>query len=165
MKYADKFHQRPVPETTKQRRRFLIAASVLTVAVVAVIVGVLVTSQPKPFTPQVTGAPSLQIEQARYDYGDVHFGQPVQTVFHLRNVGDKPLNILNSPQVQVVKGCCPPKAQLTAQTIWPGQEATLTLNFSMHEGMGGDHEFRIPLETNDPAQPKQDLIVTSNWIA
>ena len=35
----------------------------------------------------------------------------------------------------------------------------------MHEGMGGDHEFRIPLETNDPAQPEQDLIVTSNWIA
>ncbi len=165
MKYAEKFYNHPRPAAAKRRRRFLIVATALTVLAAVSIAAVLVASQPKPFVPQVTGAPSLQIEQTRYDYGDVRFGQPVHTVFRIRNVGDRALQILNQPQVQVVRGCCPPQAQLTARTLWPGQEATLTLNFSMHEGMGGDHEFRIALETNDPTQPEKDLIVTSNWIA
>jgi hypothetical protein len=34
----------------------------------------------------------------------------------------------------------------------------------MHAGMGGYHDFRIPLITNDPNQPEQELIVLSNWI-
>ena len=165
MKYANKYYAHIQPDASKQRRRFLIGAGTLTAVVVVIIVAVLVTTQPKPFAPQVKGAPSLQIEQSRYDYGDVHFGQAVHTVFQLRNVGDKPLEILNQPTVQVVKGCCPPQAQITARTLWPGDEATITLHFSMHEGMGGDHEFHIPLETNDPTQPEQTLIVTSNWIA
>jgi hypothetical protein len=33
----------------------------------------------------------------------------------------------------------------------------------MHEGMGGAHEFRVHLRTNDPAEPETLLVSKSNW--
>ncbi len=165
MKYANRYVNHPKTAGAKQRQRLILGAAVVVVALVVVAGVLLLGSRPAPFSPLVKGAPGLQIEQTQFDYGTVHFGEAVHTVFHIRNVGDKALEILNQPQVQVVKGCCPPQAQLTARTLWPGEEATLTLHFTMHDGMGGDHEFRIPIQTNDPAQPEKDLIVTSNWIA
>jgi hypothetical protein len=47
----------------------------------------------------------------------------------------------------------------------PGDEATITVHFTMHEGMEGQHEFRVHLRTNDPAQPDRQLTIRSNWIA
>jgi hypothetical protein len=37
------------------------------------------------------------------------------------------------------------------------------MRFTMHRGMGGPHEFHVPLRTNDPAVPEQVLVVRSNW--
>jgi hypothetical protein len=37
------------------------------------------------------------------------------------------------------------------------------MRFTMHAGMGGPHEFRVPVDTNDPAAPQQVLVVRSNW--
>lgn len=34
----------------------------------------------------------------------------------------------------------------------------------MHPGMEGPHDFRVALQTNDPAQPNKDLTVRSNWV-
>ncbi len=33
----------------------------------------------------------------------------------------------------------------------------------MHEGMGGSHEFRVALATNDRTGPERELVVRSNW--
>ena len=33
----------------------------------------------------------------------------------------------------------------------------------MHPGMGGYHEFWVPVRTNDPAAPEQWLVVRSTW--
>jgi hypothetical protein len=49
-------------------------------------------------------------------------------------------------------------------TIMPGKQATISLEFTMHEGMDGPHDFRIYLSTNDPAKPVTELVVISNWI-
>jgi len=48
-------------------------------------------------------------------------------------------------------------------TLQPGDEATVTLRFTMHEGMGGQHEFRVHVLTNDPTQPEILLTVRSTW--
>ncbi|MCA9910441.1 MAG: hypothetical protein KC519_17410 [Anaerolineae bacterium] len=45
----------------------------------------------------------------------------------------------------------------------PGDEATITLRFTMHEGMDGQHEFRVHVLTNDPTQPEIPLTVFSLW--
>ncbi len=34
----------------------------------------------------------------------------------------------------------------------------------MHEGMGGPHDFRVILRTNDPAQPVKELVILSDWV-
>ena len=34
----------------------------------------------------------------------------------------------------------------------------------MHGNMGGFHDFRLHLLTNDPSQPDKILTVLSNWV-
>jgi hypothetical protein len=45
-----------------------------------------------------------------------------------------------------------------------GATTTLYMQFMMHGDMGGLHDFRVHLPTNDPAQPDQTLTVLSNWV-
>jgi hypothetical protein len=55
--------------------------------------------------PKAYGIPRMEIAQERVDYGDVKVNTPIETIFHIRNVGDQPLQILGEPQVEVVRGC------------------------------------------------------------
>ncbi len=48
-------------------------------------------------------------------------------------------------------------------TFHPGQKTTLSMQFMMHGDMGGLHDFRVHLPTNDPRQPDKTLQVLSNW--
>src|SRR5688500_4662311 len=57
------------------------------------------------FVPEVSGAPRLAVDETTLDAGDVKFETPVQAAFRLRNVGDKPLQILDEPQVELIEGC------------------------------------------------------------
>jgi len=36
--------------------------------------------------------------------------------------------------------------------------------FSMHGNMGGPHDFRLHLKTNDPAQPDKEVKILSNSV-
>ena len=38
------------------------------------------------------------------------------------------------------------------------------LNYTMHAGMDGLHEFHVRVRTNDPAAPEKLLVVKSNWV-
>ena len=55
--------------------------------------------------PQVTGAPRLAVDRTTADEGRVKFDVPVRTTFRLSNLGDRPLQILGEPQVELVVGC------------------------------------------------------------
>ncbi len=46
----------------------------------------------------------------------------------------------------------------------PGQTTTLSMQFMMHGDMGGKHNFRVHLLTNDPKQSDKTLTVLSNWV-
>jgi len=45
-----------------------------------------------------------------------------------------------------------------------GKSTTLSMEFTMPEGMGGRHNFLLRVESNDPARPELRLTVLSNWI-
>jgi hypothetical protein len=47
--------------------------------------------------------------------------------------------------------------------IAPGKATTVSLRFTMPEGMGGPHQFDIHLRTNDPVEPEKLLVVKSDW--
>ena len=56
-------------------------------------------------TPQVAGAPRLMVDRTSIDEGYVKYDAPIRTTFRLSNVGDRPLEILGTPQVSLVRGC------------------------------------------------------------
>lgn len=46
----------------------------------------------------------------------------------------------------------------------PGQSTQLSMSFMMHGDMGGKHDFRVHLPSNDPAWSSKTLKVVSNWV-
>ncbi|MFZ6029218.1 MAG: hypothetical protein ACOYYS_16015 [Chloroflexota bacterium] len=54
---------------------------------------------------EVTGAPSLKVDQEKIDLGDVKLGVPVKVSFQLSNVGDKALRFTQEPYVEILEGC------------------------------------------------------------
>ncbi len=56
-------------------------------------------------TPQVNGAPALQVDKEKVDFGDVPLGQTVEVKFEVANVGDQPLRFTKKPYVEVIEGC------------------------------------------------------------
>lgn len=141
----------------------LIAAGlILLVGVAWVALGGWPTSPRVPV--EVTGSPRLKADQQRIELGDRHYGQVVEVNFQLANIGDQTLTFTETPVVTVAEGCCPPKPTIGQTVLRPGETTVLTLQFAMHEGMGGQHDFRVKLATNDPQNPATELQVLSNWI-
>lgn len=75
------------------------------IAAILAIIALVTGSRDDPFAPQVTGAPRAEFDQTSIDHGTIHFEQPVESVFRIRNVGDQPLLILGEPRVQLMEGC------------------------------------------------------------
>ncbi len=117
-----------------------------------------------PYVPEVSGKPSAVIDQKFFDYGTVPNMSRVETTFRVKNVGDQQLQIIGEPIVEAVKGCCPPKTTLSQKFLNPGDVAIVSMNFSMHKGMDGEHEFRVHVRTTDPDNPEQEVVVLSNWV-
>ena len=55
--------------------------------------------------PEVSGTPSLQVDQEQIDFGDVPFSQYVTASFELTNAGDAPLQFTEQPYVELKAGC------------------------------------------------------------
>jgi hypothetical protein len=54
---------------------------------------------------EVTGAPSLKVDQEEIDLGDMKFNQVADVSFQLTNVGDQTLRFTKDPYIEVVEGC------------------------------------------------------------
>ena len=117
------------------------------------------------FEPQVTGGPRVEAWKTRCWITAGQAEPVINTVYTVRNVGDEPLLILGEPRVEVVEGCCPPRAVVSSMVIDPGHEGRISMSYSMHEGMGGPHEFRVHLKTNDPVEPTKYLTIYSDWVS
>jgi hypothetical protein len=153
---------------SKQGSRLPIWMLLITIVGVALSVAALTSGNSNAtaaanFKPEVSGAPKLTADQEKVDLGTLALGQTVDVKFEVTNTGDKPLNFTAAPYVQVVQGCCPPTPEIGARTLQPGQHTTVSVSFMMHEGMGGYHDFRLHLLTNDPGQRDKTVQILSNW--
>jgi len=158
-RYHKASHSTPARKIDPRLLRGLFVAAAVLIAVV-----IFTVAQGDKYVPKVQGAPAIEVEQEHFDYGDVKYGEMVETEFTVKNVGDETLVLQDSPVVEVVEGCCPPRAHISNMRLKPGEETTVHVQFSMHEGMGGPHLFNIHLESNDPAQAEKLLTIRSNWI-
>jgi hypothetical protein len=50
-----------------------------------------------------------------------------------------------------------------AMVLNPGEKTTVAMSFMMHGEMGGQHDFRVHLLTNDSKQSDRTVQVLSNW--
>jgi hypothetical protein len=158
---------RPLPLTSAAAgRRPPVWVIVLIGIGVMITVGILLASLPgpTPYQPEVTGAPFAQVSTTLIDHGDLKMEEYAESVFRIRNTGDQPLQLLDEPRVELIQGCCPPRAIVSQMTLQPGEETTISLRFTMFEMMGGPHEFRVHVLTNDPTQPTIPLTILSNWL-
>ena len=46
----------------------------------------------------------------------------------------------------------------------PGESTLVSMEYIMHGAMGGKHDFRLHLKTNDPTQPDKEVQIVSNWV-
>jgi hypothetical protein len=46
----------------------------------------------------------------------------------------------------------------------PGESTNLVMQFMMHPGMGGLHDFRVHLPSNDKTWGDKTLVVLSDWV-
>lgn len=54
---------------------------------------------------EVSGAPSLKVDQEVIDFGDVKVNEVVRATFRLANIGDQPLQFSQAPYVELAAGC------------------------------------------------------------
>ena len=63
----------------------------------------------KPHEPkaiiEVSGAPSLIVDQEKVNLGNIKLGQTVEVKFMLTNVGDQNLRFSKTPYIEVLEGC------------------------------------------------------------
>lgn len=157
--YSTKSHQ-PQKRSRKYYWVFVIASLlVLTTTMIIVF-----QKKAVPYTPEVTGGPSLKVNTESLDLGKQKNLVPVLVSFEISNVGDKPLIFTEAPYIEVVKGCCPPTPDIGSMKLQPGQKTTLSFQLMMHEGMDGIHDFKVHIPNNDPAKKDQTLEVLSNWV-
>ncbi len=55
--------------------------------------------------PETGGTPQLVVAQPDVDEGYLQYDTPIQTAFSLRNNGNAPLKILDTPVVELKEGC------------------------------------------------------------
>ncbi len=46
----------------------------------------------------------------------------------------------------------------------PGDSTTVSMEFGMHGNMGGPHDFKLHIKTDDVQQPEKTVDVLSNWV-
>lgn len=54
---------------------------------------------------EVTGSPSLKVNQEMVDLGNMKFNQLADVSFQITNVGDRTLRFSKEPFIEVVDGC------------------------------------------------------------
>lgn len=149
-------------KATDKRLPIIAGAVIVTLAFLGLVFATV--QRPAPYVPEVIGSPNAELSTTSIDHGDVQMEQTVESLFTITNTGDQTLRIFGEPRVELVRGCCPPRAIVSQMTLNPGEQATISLRYTMHEMMGGPHEFRVHVTTNDPNQPTIYLTSLSNWI-
>jgi len=49
-------------------------------------------------------------------------------------------------------------------TLKAGESTVISMEYLMHGNMGGMHDFRLHLQTNDQSQPDMEIQILSNWV-
>lgn len=103
------------------------------------------------FATTAVAAPSMQVENPKYDFGEVYQGELVPHVYKFTNVGDEVLKI---DRVQSSCGCT--AVLLSEKSIPPGGSGEVKANFDSSR-FRGEVSKTIYVYTNDPVRATWQL--------
>lgn len=83
----------------------LLALGGLVLVILAIFFALRSNKPAAPYTPEVTGGPSLKADKEKVDLGEQKLGSTTSVSFTLTNVGDKPLTFTKEPYIEVKEGC------------------------------------------------------------
>lgn len=154
-----------VTPTTKRPRRISILLSVVlaAAAIGGVAFGISRTPLSMVGARPHDGAPRLVVDKEVVDFGAVPYRKMIEAKFEIMNGGKEVLEFTEAPYIEVVKGCCPPSPVLGKKSLRSGERTTMSVAFMMYQGMGGLHDFRVHLRTNDPSTPDKTVQILSDW--
>ena len=98
-------------------------------------------------------APAFDVDNTRFDFGEVFQGEKVPHVFKFTNTGDE---ILKIDRVRSSCGCT--AVLLSEKTIPPGESGEIKANFDSSR-FRGDVSKTIYVYSNDPVKPTRQLYV------
>lgn len=94
------------PSQRKAQRNFPTWLIIAGVALLIAAVWALLNSGYDKAGIEVTGAPSIKVDQELFDYGEVKLGdKPIRTEVRVTNVGDQTLQFTEAPYIEVLEGC------------------------------------------------------------
>jgi hypothetical protein len=104
--------------------------------------------------------PQVTVSPVGFDFGNIS-ADPVTTTFAVNNHGNRSLQIES-----ITTSCGCTTAEISRQTIGPGESAKLTVNFDpqTHAGAVGDFLRSVYLRTNDPANPEVEVQIKANVV-
>ncbi len=138
--------------------------AVVAVAVVgAMAFGAKRTSRSSPASNPHEGVPRLMIDNNVVNFGAVPYRRMIEAKCEITNGGKEVLEFTEAPFIEMVKGCCPPSLVLAKKSLNPGERTTVSVSFMLYQGMGGLHDFRVYLRTNDPSQPDKTVRILAGW--
>lgn len=92
----------------ERRKKALIAAiagGLLLITAGVFIAKDTIANRPDPSVVEVSGQPSLKVDQELIDFGDVKLETNLTFALQLTNVGDETLKISEAPYIEVAEGC------------------------------------------------------------
>jgi len=100
----------------------------------------------------------IEITPKQYDFGVIEYGQIVQYVFKVKNIGSEVLKI-----TKTATSCGCTTVEIEKKSIEPGEEVNLKVEYNTGM-MSGSHakgrqERIIYVKSNDPASPQAEVVI------
>ena len=98
-------HNQRLKKRQRNTLAFLIVGGMLLITAGIMIAKSALSHKADPSLIEISGQPSLQVDQELIDYGDVKLDTNLTFALKLTNVGDQALKISDTPYVEVKEGC------------------------------------------------------------
>lgn len=104
--------------------------------------------------------PKIEITPISFDFGEVRYGDIVEHIFYVKNLGQEVLEIN-----KVATSCACTTAKISKEKIEPNETVDLvvTYNTGLMSGIHakGKQERIIYIKSNDPINPQIEAVITA----
>ena len=102
--------------------------------------------------------PKIEITPKSFDFGEIKYGETVEYIFMVKNIGKDILEIK-----KVATSCACTAGSINKERINPGEEAELLVSYDTGAMSGphgkGKQERIIYVKSNDPINPQVEVMI------